>query len=83
MGLFGRKGQPRESYESVEDDGLVEINELYDSEKRFRRVNDKHAELIMEDHKKTAIRKYMRETGGIVTYDSKADRYTKWHNKWR
>ncbi len=88
MGLFGLFGgsnnQPKETIEATEDDGLVEINRLYDSEKSFKRSGDKNAALIQEHHKREAIHRYMENnTSEVVTYDSKADRYTRWNGRWR
>lgn len=85
FGLFGgNNNQPKEIIEATEDDALVEINRLYDSEKSFRHSGDKTAALIQEHHKREAIHEYMeKNTGDVITWDSKADRYTRWNGKWR
>jgi hypothetical protein len=74
---WNKKAIPKQAYESTEDDAIVQINELYDSEKRFRRVGDKHAEMILSDHRITLAREYMSSTGNVVIFDEKCDRWMK------
>lgn len=85
MGLFGgSNNQPKDTIESTEDDAIVEINRLYDSEKSFRRTGDKTASMIQEHHKREAIHEYMTENPDeVVTYDMKSDRYKRWTGRWR
>lgn len=81
MGWFGFGGnnQPKEKDNTTEDDGIVEINRLYDSEKSFMRSGDKIGSMIQENHKREAIHQYHQENPGeVVTFDMKADRYKRW-----
>lgn len=76
--IWNKKAMPKqEACESTEDDVIVQINELYDSEKRFWRVGDKHAEMILSDHRRRLAREYMSNTGNIVVFDEKSDRWKK------
>lgn len=85
MGWFGFGGnQPKETTEATEDDGIVEINRLYDSEKSFRRSGDKIGSMIQENHKREAIHQYHQENPDeVVQYDMKADRYKRWTGRWK
>jgi hypothetical protein len=77
MRLFSRQvAKPKGHVISTEDRGIVEINRLYDSEKRFRRLGDKHAYLIQKHHKDKAIKAWMtKNRGEMVAWDERQDRY--------
>ena len=82
MLFFTRQVPPKESSESTEDQGIVAINALYDSEKRFRRLGDKHAYLIQQHHKNKAIHAWMdKNPRDVVAWDSKTDRYYKYDGR--
>jgi hypothetical protein len=86
MGLLFRntkpKPKPKGHAVSTEDRGIVEINRLYDSEKRFRRLGDKHAYLIQQHHKDKAIKAWMNNhPGEMVAWDGRVDRYYQYDGK--
>jgi hypothetical protein len=75
--MWGSKNdQPKGLVESTEDEDMVEINRLYDSEKSFGRTGDKNASLIQRHHKDKAISAYMdKNPGEMAAWDEKTDRY--------
>lgn len=84
FGFGGNNNQPKETdTATTENDGIVEINRLYDSEKSFRHAGDKLGSMIQEHHKREAIHQYHQENPDeVVTYDNKADRYKRWTGRW-
>jgi hypothetical protein len=78
MGWFSRNDDPKDILVSNEDEKIVEINELHDSEKNFRRIGDTNASMIQDHNRRQKAREYMDRTGNIVVYNNKTDRWEKY-----
>lgn len=68
----------KEMGEVTEPDELVEINKLYDAEKKFWRVGDKSAAMIMDHHQKELMQAYMKEHNCVLTLDTRSNRVVIW-----
>lgn len=66
--------------ESQEHPLLIEINEIHDRYKKYRRLHDKHMQMICNDHIQRRIRVLNRLSPStrLVRYDSLGDRWYLW-----